>query len=117
MNETRRQKRVASLVKEELSRLLITEAPHISPAGLITVTDVNISADLKTAHIDISVFGVEDKEAVVESLNARKGYFRKCVASRIKIKYNPLLHFRLDPSAEITDRLDQILKKIKKNDE
>lgn len=114
MNETRRQKRVASLVKEELSRLLITEAPPIPASGMITVTNVQVSADLKKAHIEISVFGAEDKEAVVESLNARKGYFRKCVASRIKIKYNPLLHFRLDQSADITARLDKILDKIKK---
>ncbi|GAH66503.1 unnamed protein product, partial [marine sediment metagenome] len=56
MNTTLRQKKVASLIKAELSRLLI-EGIQDSTSGLITVTRVEMTPDLKTAHVYLSTFG------------------------------------------------------------
>jgi len=78
---TRRQKRVASLIKEELS-LLLVEKIQDSSSGLITITRVEMSPDLKTAHIYLSIFGGEQKEAILELLDKKKGYLRKSIASR-----------------------------------
>ena len=63
MNTSRRQKRVASLIKEEVSRLLIEEVQD-SFSGLITVTKVDMTADLRTAHIYLSIFGIEQADAI-----------------------------------------------------
>ena len=115
MNTTRRQKRVGSLIKEEVSRLLL-EGIQDSSSYLITVTRVEMSSDLKTAYIYLSVFGSEKKETILELLEARKGHLRKSIASKVKLKYNPMLIFSLDPSTEYEERIDSAIKKIKKNE-
>jgi len=115
MNPSRRQKRVASLIKEEASRLLIEEIQD-SFSGLITVTRVEMTADLKTAHIYLSIYGTEQEEAVFELLDKKKGFLRKSIASKVKLKYNPMLIFSADPSLEYQSRIDRLLDEIKKNE-
>ena len=115
MNTTRRQKRVASLIKEELSRLLI-EGIQDSSSGLITITRVETTPDLKTAHIYLSIFGSEQKETTLELLDKKKGYLRKSIASKIKLKYNPMLIFSFDPSPDYEEKIDKLLENIRKNE-
>ena len=115
MNPSRRQKRVASLIKEEVSRLLIEEIQS-SFSGLITVTRVEITADLKTAHIYLSIYGTEQEEAILELLDKKKGFLRKSIASKVKLKYNPMLIFSTDPSPEYQSRIDRLLDEMKKNE-
>jgi ribosome-binding factor A len=113
---TRRQKRVASLIKEELSHLLI-EGIQDSSSGLITITRVEMSPDLKTAHIYLSVFGGEQNEAIIELLNGKKGYLRKSIASKVKLKYNPLLIFSFDPNPDYEAKIDKLIENIRKDEE
>jgi len=113
--DSRRQKRVGSLIKEELSRLLIEEVQN-SFSGLITITRVEISHDLKTAHVYISFYGQERKEEILELLEKRKGYLRKSIASKVKLKYNPLLIFSLDKTLDYEERLDKLIKIARKNE-
>jgi ribosome-binding factor A len=113
MDESRRQKRVSSLIKEELSRLFI-QSFQDSASGLITVTRVSMSADLKTAFVDLSILGPSSKEDIFELINKRKSYLRKMIASRIKLKYNPMLIFSLDESFDYEKKIEDILKKIDK---
>ncbi|UCC41171.1 MAG: 30S ribosome-binding factor RbfA [Candidatus Aminicenantes bacterium] len=115
MNVTRRQKRVGSLIKEEIGRLLVEEIQDFSSC-LITVTRVEMSSDLKNAYIYFSVFGSEKKETILERLEARKGHLRKSIASKVKLKYNPMLIFSPDPLIEYEERIDSAIKKIKKNE-
>jgi ribosome-binding factor A len=115
MNKTRRQKRVGSLIKEEVSRLLL-EGIKGSSSYLITVTRVEMSSDLKAAYVYLSFFGGEKEETILELLEARKGYLRKSIASKVKLKYNPMLIFSLDPSTEYEEKIDSAIKKIKKNE-
>jgi ribosome-binding factor A len=116
MEESRRQKRVSHLIKEELSRLVI-EAFQDSSSGLITITRVSMSKDLKIAHVYLSVLGQSPKQEILDLLNERKGYLRKAVASKTKLKYNPMLIFSLDDSFEYEDRIQEIMKTLKKNEE
>jgi ribosome-binding factor A len=97
MEESRRQKKVSSLIKEVLSQILIDTIQDTFDSSLITITHVEISKDLKTAHIYLSIFGNEHKEQILEVLNEKMGYFRKYIASRTNLKYNPLLIFSYDP--------------------
>ena len=90
--DSRRQKRVGSLIKEELSN------------------------DLKTAHVYISFYGQERKEEILELLEKRKGYLRKSIASKVKLKYNPLLIFSLDKTLDYEERLDKLIKIARKNE-
>jgi ribosome-binding factor A len=115
MQESRRQKRVSNLIKEELSRLVI-ESFQDSTSGLITITHVSMSKDLKNAHVYLSVIGHSPKQEILDLLNERQGYLRKAVASKTKLKYNPLLIFSLDDSFEYEERIQNVIKTLNKNE-
>lgn len=110
----RRARRIAHLLKEELGRFLIPEFQG-SPGGLITVTQVELSEDLQNARVFLSVFG-RNPEEVLALLDKRKGYIRKILASRVRLKYNPQLNFELDPGPEVEARIDEILESTKRHD-
>lgn len=86
-----------------------------STSGLITVTHVKMSKDLKNAYVYVSVLGHSPKQEILDLINDRKGYLRKAVASKTKLKYNPMLFFFLDDSFEYEDRIQEVMKKLKKN--
>lgn len=113
MEESRRQKRVSHLIKDELSRLIIQSFQGTS-SGLITVTRVSMSKDLRSAHVFLSVLGHSPKNEIIDLLNERKGYFRKSIASNTKLKYNPMLFFSLDDCFEYEERIQKVMEKIKK---
>ncbi len=112
---TRSQKKVDILIKEELSHLLIEEIQD-SSSGLITLTRIEMSPDLKTAHIYLSIFGGEQKETILELLDEKKGYLRKSIASKIKLKYNPLLIFSFDQNPDYEAKIDKLLENIRKDE-
>ncbi len=112
--ESRRQKRVANLIKEELGRLII-ETFQDSSSGLVTVTRVSMSKDLKSAHVYLSILGESPKQEILDLMNHRRSYLRKAVASKIKLKYNPMLIFSLDTSIEFEERIQKVLDALNKN--
>jgi ribosome-binding factor A len=109
-----RTRRVAELVRTELSRLLITEFQDPA-AGLLTVTRVEMTPDLLTARVYLSVFGAEDPGAQLERIERSKGAIRRVLASRVKLKYNPELIFALDPGPDHQDRIDKLIEEAKKH--
>lgn len=115
MDSSRRQKKVGNLIKAELSRLFIKEIQD-SSSGIITITRVEMSLDLKTAHVYLTIFRHEKKDEILAFLEKRKGYLRKSIASKIKLKYNPLLIFAADPASEYENNIDKLLEIIKINE-
>ncbi len=111
--EGRRQKRVSNLIQDELSRVFIQEVQPLFDC-IITVTRVEMPADLKTATVFFTVMGQADKDRVAESLGQRAGHFRKILASTVNLKYNPELFFVLDPVPEYESRIDELIALTKK---
>ena len=72
-----------------------------------------MSKDLKTAHVFLSMFGNEHKDQVLDLINKKAGYFRKIIASKTNLKYNPKLIFLHDPVIEYENRLDKLIDKMK----
>jgi ribosome-binding factor A len=112
MESGRRPRRVASLIKEALGRILLREFQDTS-TGLITVTRVEMTADLKTARVYLSFYGDIRGEAVLGLIESRKGHLRKSIASEVKLKYNPDLIFSRDPAPEYERRLDSLMERLK----
>jgi ribosome-binding factor A len=108
----RRQKRVASLIKEALGRILVRDFQDAS-TGLITVTRVEMTADLLTARVYLSFYGDVREEAVLDLIESRKGHLRKSIASEVKLKYNPDLIFSRDPAPDYERRLDELMERLK----
>ncbi len=113
-HQSYRPKRISQLIQQEISRLLITELPEM--VGFLTVTGVEMPPDLKTARISISVLQKERREPVLRLLQKRGSYFRKILASRLNLRYNPELIFVLDTSVDYEERIDRLLDAIKDNE-
>ena len=115
MQESRRQKRISNVIKEELSRYVI-ESFQDSTSGLITITHVSMSKDLRNAHVYLSVLGHSPKQEILDLFNERRGYLRKAIASKTNLKYNPLLIFSLDDSFEYDEKIKRVMKTLDKNE-
>lgn len=112
MNGSIRRKKVASLIKTELSRLLFGYFQS-QEQGLVSITKVDMTKDCRTAHVYLSVFQNPNPENLLAELEKRKGYFRKSIASKTKLKYNPLLIFSMDPSLLSEEKIQKILNRNK----
>lgn len=106
-----RRLRVQDLLREEIS-LIIQRELHDPGLGFITIIDVRMSEDLKTAKVYFSIYGSdEEKKKTFEALKRSKGYIKFLLGKRIKLRYMPELNFMLDDSLEKVQRIGEILKK------
>lgn len=113
--ESRRQKQVSSVIKENLGRQIL-ETFRDSINSLVTISKVEMTKDLKKAYIYLSFFGQEDKNLILAKIKDKSGFLRKMVASSTKLKYNPQLIFFLDSSLENEEKIDRLFKFINKNE-
>ncbi len=109
-----RTRRVAELIRSELSRLLLAEFQDPA-SGLLTVTRVEMTPDLLTARVFLTVFGADDPAALLDRIERGRGALRKALATRVKLKYNPQLFFGLDPGPEHQDRIDRLIEEAKRH--
>lgn len=114
--ERRRPRQVAGLIQDHLSRLFIQEVQPLF-SSLITVTRVEMTADLLTARVFLTVLGPDDPAAVLAALGKKKNHVRRSVAAAINLKYNPELFFELDRAPEWDSRLDQLIKQVKTDEQ
>ena len=115
---SQRQLRVGELVKQNLGELFIRNEAKIPTLNskLITVTEVRMTPDLKTARVYvIPLGGVETKETV-KILTEYSHLVRKALSKRLDIKFLPKLTFVEDNSFEYAEKIEKIIKKIKIND-
>jgi ribosome-binding factor A len=110
-----RHQRVRELLKREVGEVLRREIPP-SETGLITVNDVGIAGDLKSATIFVGVIGndAQQKKALA-LLNARRPQIQNLVARAVVLKYTPRLRFELDSSVERGNRVLTILDEIERS--
>ena len=115
---SQRQLRVGEMVKQNLGELLIRNEAKIPSINskLITVTEVRMTPDLKTARVYvIPLGGVETKETV-RILTDYSHLVRKALSKRLDIKFLPKLTFVEDNSFEYAEKIEKIIKKIKDDD-
>ena len=102
MAQGRRVERVAALIRKETSELLINgirdERVH---QGMVSITNVEVSGDLQHCKIFVSVFGKQnDKQQVLEGLQAASGYLRGELGRRLQMRRAPEVVFQLDRGLE-----------------
>lgn len=99
-----------------LGNLFIAEV-FISDAGLLTVTNVKVTDDLKLAKVYLSF--LENKKPVNEILmilRSKNNIIRRSLGKKLSIKYIPQLQYYYDDSIEHAHNIDKLIKKIHKND-
>ena len=113
-------KQRASQVAEELRKIIsmILLEDITDPAmGFVTITRIELTDDLRFARVYYSVLGDDrQKKTTAEAIAANKGYIKKIAVERINLRYAMDIRFVLDESLEHGQKIDEILRKIKKNE-
>jgi len=110
-----RAERVSSLVKELVSEIFQVNF-RMEEYGLITVTEVRMTPDLKIAKVYVSVFGdAERKKKTLALLEVEKNFVRSELGHNLRLKFTPSLVFFLDESLDNAMRIETLLHKIHKD--
>ncbi|MCK9604002.1 MAG: 30S ribosome-binding factor RbfA [Candidatus Omnitrophica bacterium] len=112
-----RQDRVKEAIRREVSLILHDELkdPRL---GFVTITDVELTPDLRYAKIFFSVLGKEeDYKKTQIALNSALGFIRKLLAERINLRFAPEIIFREDHSSEYSVRIEEVLNQLKEKNE
>ncbi len=109
---TNRMERVNEEFKRELSQIIDRELKNPNITGLISVTKVKTSSDLKFAKVYISIINSKSKKNTMEGIKNSAGFMRSELAKRVNLRYTPELVFELDDTLEYGAKIDSILKEI-----
>ena len=115
--EGKRSEKVADLIHKEVSEMLMktVKDPRI---GFVTITRVAVSEDCRSAKVYFSVAGtLEERERSTQGLSSAKGYVRKELGRRIRLRYTPEIIFKFDPSIEYAIHIGEVIRHLKKDEE
>jgi ribosome-binding factor A len=114
---SRRQRQVAELLHEEISRLMQhnTRDPRL---GFVTVTGVDVSPDLRNAKVYVTVLGdKEDQKETLAGLASATGFYRYQLKQDLSLRYIPELKFQIDTSLEYGLHIEKLLDSIQEEPE
>ncbi len=107
-----RRDRVGDLIKREIAQIIQRELKDPG-VGFVTITDVEVSADLKQAKVFYSVLGDEDsKRRSASALKRASGFIQNEIGGRLRLKYTPEILFQFDKSIEYGARIEELIQKI-----
>lgn len=110
--------RIDEEYRKEISQILSYELKNPNVTGLISVTKVKVTNDLKYAKVYVSILNSKNVKDTLAGLKKSSGYIRSELAKRVNLRNTPELIFELDDSIEYGTKIDAILKEIlpEKND-
>lgn len=107
---TRRIERINETIRSELSQILLKDINDPRLDGIITITEVNVSPDMKNAQVFLSVLGTQQQqEEALEGMKSAASYLRRTLKNRVLLRNIPFLAFKLDNSAEMGDKLLRLI--------
>jgi ribosome-binding factor A len=114
MATSRRVSKVAAQIQREVSQMLLSEIKDDRVgAGMVSVTDVDVSGDLQHAKIYVSIYGTDEAKAeTMEGLAASTGFVRHELGQRMRLRRTPEIIFKEDPSLERGDQILSLINKI-----
>ena len=115
---SQRQLRVGELVKQNIGELFIRNEAKIPSINskLITVTEVRMTPDLKTARVYVIPLGGINMRETVSALTEYAHLVRKALSKRLDIKFLPKLTFVEDNSFEYAEKIERLIKENKVNE-
>jgi ribosome-binding factor A len=102
--------RINEVVKRELSGIIAREMSF--EAALVSINHVDVTSDLKNAHVFVSVLGTEAGESVMSKLTSHRAALQAELARHVTMKYTPHLIFHLDNSIERGARVIEIMQEM-----
>ena len=111
---SRRIERINELLRQEISLLLLRQIKDPRLGGIISVTWVNTSSDLRSALVFLSVMGdTATKQSALEGVQSAAAFIRRELRGRLALRYTPFLRFDLDDSLEQGEHLLRIMDGIR----
>jgi len=100
--------------QKEISEILrLRKDKIVGLKGLVSVTEVDVAPDLKTAIVYVSIYGAgEESKSVFEALQQNAGFIRHELAQVMRMRTVPALTFRMDGSMDYGAKMDELFKKI-----
>jgi len=113
---TQRQLRVGEMIKQALGMLFIRDEAKLTNLSTkeITVTEVRMSPDLKTAKIFVMPLGGKNAEEIIEKLKEFSFVIRKVLSKKIVMKFLPKLYFVKDNSFDYAEKIENLIKQTNK---
>jgi ribosome-binding factor A len=106
-----RTKRIGEEIRKVVSSILIAGIKDYRINSMVSVTDVEVTTDLKYAYIYVSVLG-GDREATLEGLKSASGYVRREVGKAVNLRYTPEIIFKIDDSIEKGVYMSTLIRKV-----
>ena len=104
--------RIYEQYRKELSQIISYELKNPNATGMISVTKVKVTNDLKYAKVYVSILNSKNIKDTLKALKKSSGYIRSELAKRVNLRNTPEIIFELDDSLEYGARIDSILKEI-----
>lgn len=116
--ESRRQKKIAELIKEEMGTFLQKEGANYYGSKFVTVTSATVTPDLQECKIFISVLQEPEPQKIADTLNRHAGDIRKRFGNimRKSLRIIPFITFHIDDTLDTVFKLEQIFKDIHNKD-
>ena len=106
----RRIDRVNELLRSEISHLISREIKDPRVAGVISITEVVASSDLRSARVYVSVMGRSaDRQAALEGIRSAASFLRRELRERVNLRHTPHMTFVLDDSIEEGERILRLM--------
>ena len=109
-----RMARVDEELKRELSNIINYEVKNSNVTGMISVTKVKTSPDLKYAKVSVSIINSKNIKQTLAGLKAASGFIRSRIAEKMNLRVTPELVFELDESLIYGEKIDRILEQVMK---
>ena len=107
---TRRTDRINGLLRQEISQLLSRELNDPRLSGVVSITRVEISTDLRYARVFVSVLGNRDeRETVLRGIDSATGFMRRELRDRLSLRYIPEFKFILDDSIAEAENIFRLM--------
>jgi ribosome-binding factor A len=109
----------AARVREAIKEVLASEVERLKDPGIgfVTITDVSMSPDLRSAKVFYTVYGGDVARAATrDALRRATKHLRTAVAHEVRLRFAPTIEFAEDPVPERTSRIEQILADISHRD-
>jgi len=113
--DQRRVARVAEAVREELSQMIGFEMKDPRLVG-VTIAEVRVTPDGREARVRVILYGEpEEQKAALAGLEHARGYLRHELGGRMELRHVPELFFETDTGTEASSRVEELLRRVRKN--
>lgn len=119
MSGGKRNEKLGRQIQKDLSQLFLKHQHEWFNSEFVTISAINVTPDLSIAKVYVSLYNTDKKQSILQALEEKNHLIRRELARLIKnsVKKIPELRFKEDTSLDMLNKLDELLAKVKKEEE